>query len=51
MKLCNQCYKPLKEHELKHYSVQWQYSGDMYCDKCENRHCPVDTVETTNLTN
>ena len=30
---CNQCYKPLTRKEKGEYSIQWQYSGDMYCKK------------------
>ena len=31
---CNQCYTELTGRELSVYSLQWQYSGDMYCLKC-----------------
>jgi len=36
--LCNNCYEPLSEEELKDYSLQWQYSGDMYCFKCREEY-------------
>jgi len=35
--LCNQCYKPLTKKEASVYPLQWQYSGDMYCKKHEDR--------------
>ena len=38
--LCNNCYKKLNKTELLAYSLQWQFSGDMYCMKC--RECPDD---------
>lgn len=38
--LCNNCYKQLCKQELSVYSLQWQFSGDMYCNKC--RTCPDD---------
>ena len=38
--LCNSCYKKLNKTELLAYSLQWQFSGDMYCMKC--RECPDD---------
>ena len=47
--LCNNCYKPLTKEELKDYSIQWQYSGDMYCMKCRKKlglgkHDTRDTI-------
>jgi len=35
--LCNECYKPLTEIEIATYSIQWQFSGDMYCTQHEDR--------------
>jgi len=35
--VCNNCYEPLTEEELKDYDVLWQYSGDMYCFKCRRQ--------------
>ena len=35
--LCNECYKPLTKKEASVYPLQWQYSGDMYCRKHEDR--------------
>lgn len=35
--LCNNCYTPLTKEELKDYTIQWQYSGDMYCMKCREK--------------
>jgi hypothetical protein len=43
--LCNDCYKKLSKKELEVYSLQWQYSGDMYCMKC--RVCPDDCRQDT----
>lgn len=42
--LCNNCYRTLTERELKAYSLQWQYSSDMYCARCRN--CVDDCRET-----
>lgn len=43
--LCNNCYKKLTKKELEVYSIQWQYSGDMYCMSC--RDCPDDCRYTS----
>ena len=32
--LCNNCHKPLTQKELNRYPIQWQFSGDMYCQNC-----------------
>jgi len=34
---CNECYKLLTKIEKDTYSLQWQFSGDMYCSKHEER--------------
>lgn len=30
---CNKCYRPLTEKESNHYSIEHQFSGEMYCDE------------------
>jgi hypothetical protein len=41
---CTECEEPLSEEEVSVYSLQWQWSGDMYCS--EHRDCPDDCRHT-----
>ena len=42
--VCNECAEVLTSEELAVYPLQWQYSGDMYCE--EHRDCPDDCRRT-----
>jgi len=45
---CNNCYKPLNKKEKAKYPIMWQYSGDMYCEKCDEKmKCELCGKETS----
>ena len=47
---CNEWYEPLTKIEKDTYSIVWQFSGDMYCTKHENRPQFVEKRKNTKNT-